>query len=140
MPDVPFQNHGIILFDGVCNFCSRWVDLIMKHDKKDYFRFATLQSEIAQNLLRQKNIAEENFPDSVILVESGQLFLKSDAGLRIHRGLGFPFSALYIFIVFPKAIRDAVYNLIANNRYKWFGKKNACRVPVTEEEKRKFLN
>jgi predicted DCC family thiol-disulfide oxidoreductase YuxK len=140
MPDVPFQNHGIVLFDGVCNFCSRWVDLIMKHDKKDYFRFATLQSEIAKKLLDQKKIEEENFPDSVILVESGQLFLKSDAGLRIHRRLGFPFSTLYLFIVFPKFIRDAVYDFIADNRYKWFGKKEDCRVPVTEEEKRKFLN
>ena len=140
MSDVPNENHGIILFDGVCNYCSHWVDFIIRHDKKDYFRFAILQSEAAKKLLNKINIAEEIFPDSIILIENEKLFFKSDAGLKILRKLNFPFSVLYIFIVFPKFIRDGVYNFIANNRYKWFGKKEVCRMPVTEEEKRKFLS
>ncbi|MEO5571835.1 MAG: thiol-disulfide oxidoreductase DCC family protein [Bacteroidia bacterium] len=140
MTDVPFQNHGIILFDGVCNYCSRWVDIIIKHDKKDYFRFATLQSETAKKLLNQKGIGEVNFPDSVILIEKGKLFLKSDAGLEVFRKVGFPFSILYCLIVFPKSIRDGIYDFIANNRYKWFGKKEVCRIPETDVEKRKFLS
>ena len=139
MQKIPSVNHGIILFDDVCNFCSRWVDLIMKYDNKDYFRFATLQSEFAKKLLSQKNIAKENFPDSVMLIENGEQFFKSDAGLRIHRKLGFPFSIVYVFIFLPKNIRDGVYDGIANNPYKWFGKKEVCRVPETEEEKKKFL-
>ncbi|MEP7167743.1 MAG: DCC1-like thiol-disulfide oxidoreductase family protein [Bacteroidota bacterium] len=147
MSEIPFENHGIILFDGVCNYCSRWVDLIIRNDKKDYFRFATLQSETAKDLLSQKRIPSQHFlptmsgqADSVILIENGKIFFKSEAGLRIQRKLRFPFPLLYSLIIFPKFIRDAVYNFIANNRYKWFGKKEICRVPVTEEEKRKFLS
>lgn len=134
------KKHGIILFDGVCNYCSGWVDFIMKHDKKDYFRFATLQSETAKKLLVQKNIITNTLPDSVILIEDEKIFLKSDAGLRIQRKLKFPFPVFYSLIIFPRFIRDGVYNFFANNRYKWFGKKEICRVPVNEEEKRKFLS
>lgn len=140
MSEIPFENHGIILFDGVCNYCSRWVDLIMRNDKKDYFRFASLQSETAKKLIDRKRIPSQNFPDSVILIENGKIFFKSTAGLRIQRKLNFPFPLLYSLIIFPKFIRDAIYNFIANNRYKWFGKKEICRVPITEEEKRKFLS
>ncbi|HKR03518.1 MAG TPA: DCC1-like thiol-disulfide oxidoreductase family protein [Bacteroidia bacterium] len=147
MPGIPFENHGIILFDGACNYCSRWVDLIMKFDKKDYFRFAALQSDTAQKFLNQKNNSSQQLPDSVILIENarpgsagGNMFFKSDAGLRIMRKLGFPHSLLFGLIIFPKFIRDAVYNFIADHRYKWFGKREICRVPVTEEEKRKFIS
>jgi predicted DCC family thiol-disulfide oxidoreductase YuxK len=140
MPGFPFSNHGIILFDGVCNYCSRWVDFIIRNDKKDYFRFATLQSEAAQRLLNKEINSSRYYSDSVIFIENGMLFFKSDAGLRILKKLGFPFSLAYSFIVIPKFIRTAVYNFIANNRYKWFGKKEICRIPFTEEEKRKFLH
>ncbi|MFI5219790.1 MAG: thiol-disulfide oxidoreductase DCC family protein [Bacteroidia bacterium] len=134
------KQHGIILFDGVCNYCSGWVDFIMRHDKKDYFRFATLQSEIAKGLLAEKNISNNNLPDSVILIENEKIFFRSDAGLRIQQKLNFPFPILYSLIIVPRFIRDAVYNFIANNRYKWFGKKEICRVPVSEQEKNKFLS
>jgi|SRR6185436_84808 len=140
MPGIPFRDHGIILFDGICNYCSRWVDLVMENDKKDHFRFATIQSETGQKLLHQKVFPSQNLPDSVILIENGNMFFKSDAGLKIAKKLDFPFSLLYGFIIFPKFIRDRVYDFIANNRYKWFGKKEICRVPVTEEENKKFLS
>jgi predicted DCC family thiol-disulfide oxidoreductase YuxK len=140
MSAIPSENHGIILFDGVCNYCSGWIDLVMKYDKKDYFRFATLQSETAQKFLNQKNISKENLPDSVILIENGKVFFRSDAALRIQRKLGFPFSILYFLMVIPTVIRDGVYNFIANNRYKWFGKKEVCRTAITENEKKKFIS
>ena len=133
------QNHGIVLFDGFCNYCSGWINFIMKHDGKDYFRFATLQSEISKKLLEEKNISTVNLPDSVILIENEKIFYRSDAGLRIQRKLNFPFPIFYSLIIFPRFIRDGIYDWIANNRYKWFGKKSACRVPVTEKEKKKFL-
>ncbi len=140
MPDIPFRNHGIILFDGICNYCSRWVNLVMKYDGKDHFRFATIQSETGQKFLKQNFFSSQNIPDSVMLIENGKMFFKSEAGLRIAKKLNFPFSLLFGFIIFPEFIRDSIYNFIANNRYKWFGKREICRVPVTEEEKRKFLN
>lgn len=134
-----FENQGIILFDGMCNYCSGWIDFIIKHDKKDYFRFATLQSDIAKKFLAKKNILAENLPDSIILIEGEKIYFRSDAGLRIQRKLNFPFPLLYFLIIFPRFIRDGVYDFIADHRYQWFGKKENCRVPVTEEEKRKFL-
>ena len=133
------NNHGIILFDGVCNYCSGWVDFIMKRDRKDYFRFATLQSATAKKLLQGLNLSLENLEDSVILIEKNKIFFKSDAGLRIQKKLKFPFPLFYGLIIVPKFIRDGIYEWIAGNRYKWFGKREVCRVPVTDEEKRKFL-
>jgi predicted DCC family thiol-disulfide oxidoreductase YuxK len=133
-------NHGIILFDGVCNYCSGWIDFVMKRDKKDYFRFATLQSGTAKKLLAERNISTENLHDSVILIENNRVLFKSDAGLRIQKKLKFPFPLFYGLIIIPRFIRDGIYEWIARNRYKWFGKKEVCRVPVTNEEKKKFLN
>ena len=147
MPDFPFNQHGIILFDGLCNYCSRWVDRIIKNDKKDYFRFASLQSENAKIILKQLNAHSQNSsvtlsvqPDTFILIENGKIFFRSEAALRILRRLQFPFYLLFVCILIPGFIRDGVYNLIAKNRYKWFGKREICRMAVTEEEKRKFLN
>ena len=129
--------HKIILFDGVCNFCNYWVNLIIDQDKNDSFRFAALQSEAGQNLLHKFSLSTTDF-DTFIYIEGEKYYSKSTAAFRIAKHLKFPYKVLYYLIFTPKFIRDYIYTLIAKNRYKFFGKRDACRIP-TEEEKRKFL-
>ena len=138
------NNKKIILFDGVCNFCNFWVNFIIDHDKKDFFRFAALQSETGQNILKQINLKTNNFwqsqglPDSLILVDKQDYFIKSSAALNILKHLSGFWKILFVFIIIPRPIRNFIYDLIAKNRYKIFGKKDVCRIP-TEEEKKKFV-
>ncbi len=130
-------NHHIILFDGVCNFCNYWVNFIIDRDKDDIFKFAALQSEAGQKLLKKFNLKTEDF-DTFILIDGEIYFTKSTAALKIARKLNYPVKVLYYFIFIPKFLRDLIYSLIAINRYKLFGKRDVCRVP-TENEKEKFL-
>lgn len=131
-------NKVIILFDGVCNFCNSWVNFIIKHDKNNRLCFAPLQSEKAQELLALAG--EKEYPmNSIVLIENDKIYKQSSAVLRITRYLNggyFLFSGL---LIVPSFIRNAVYNLISRNRYKWFGKKESCMVP-TKELKEKFLS
>ena len=133
------KNKKIILFDGVCNLCNDSVNFVIEHDKKDVFRFASLQSEIGQKLTSERGIDPEEL-DSIVLIEPGvAYFKKSTAALEITKELSGGYSMLKYFSFLPEGIRDGVYNLIANNRYKWFGKKDACMIP-TPELKAKFLD
>jgi predicted DCC family thiol-disulfide oxidoreductase YuxK len=129
--------HPVILFDGVCNLCNASVQFIIRHDKKQIFRFAALQSPFGQSALKKFNLADKNI-DSVILVENNSVQLKSDAALSIAKQLGGIYSLLYVFIVVPKFIRNSVYDFIARNRYRWFGKQESCMIP-TPELKRLFI-
>lgn len=125
-------NHGIILFDGVCNLCNGLVQFIIKHDKQAYFKFGSLQSGTAKRLLDQHpHIYVVGF-DSIVLIESAKIYVKSDAGLLIFKRLGGWWKLVDIFYVVPKFIRDGVYDFIARNRYKWFGKEDKCMVPTKE--------
>lgn len=128
---------NLVLFDGVCNLCESSVQFIIRHDPKARFRFASLQSDYAQQLLKERGLQTKKF-DSIVLVQNNQLFQRSDAALRIARGLSKGWSLLYVFIVVPRFVRDAVYNMIAANRYHWFGKKDACMIP-TPELKSRFI-
>lgn len=132
------QNHPIILFDGVCNFCNFWVNFVIDNDKKDTFRFAALQSEKGQLLLQKLKLNTSDF-DTFVLIVSNKYFTKSTAALKISKELSSIVKIFYIFIFFPKPIRDFIYDLIAKNRYKFFGKKEVCRIP-TDKERAKFLN
>jgi predicted DCC family thiol-disulfide oxidoreductase YuxK len=132
------QNHHIILFDGVCNFCNFWVNFIIDRDKDDIFRFAALQSEAGQKLLNKFNLKTDDF-DTFILIKGETYFTKSTAALKIARKLNYPVKVLYYFIFIPKFLRDLLYSLIAINRYKLFGKRDICRIP-SENEKEKFLD
>ena len=131
------QNHHIILFDGVCNFCNYWVNFIIDRDKDDIFKFAALQSEAGQKLLNKFNLKTEDF-DTFILIEAEIYFTKSTAALKIARNLNYPVKVLYYFIFTPKFLRDLIYSLIAKNRYIFFGKRDVCRIP-TDEERNKFV-
>ena len=130
------MNHTrIIVFDGVCNLCNLSVQLVLKYDKNVRFSFASLQGKFGQNLLKQKALDPKTF-DSFILLEGNQLYTQSTAALRVAKKMSFPFFLFYPFILVPKFIRDAIYDFIANNRYKWFGKAESCMMPDSEVQQR----
>ncbi len=126
---------AIILFDGVCNLCNSSVSFIIKHDKKNYFRFAALQSEKGKDLLKTLNVDVNN---SMVLIENDKVYIKSAAALRIVKHLNGFYPLIYFFIIVPSPIRNFIYDFIARNRYKWFGKKETCMIP-TEKLRSKFL-
>ena len=128
----------IILFDGVCNLCSSAVQFIIEHDKKDIFRFVSLQSELGQEITTYLGISSANL-DSIILYQPGYAYYyKSQAVFEIAKELGGIYSISTIFSVLPSSITDYVYGYIAKNRYKWYGKKEFCMIP-TNDIKAKFL-
>jgi predicted DCC family thiol-disulfide oxidoreductase YuxK len=131
MIDLRTIDHPVILFDGVCNLCNGSVQFIIKRDPAHQFRFASFQSEFGQHVLQQFNLAMTEF-DSIILLEKGIVYTKSNAALRVVKKLTGAWSALYAFMIVPQFIRNAVYDLAARNRYKWFGKKEACWIPTRE--------
>ncbi len=121
--------NKIILFDGVCNFCNNSINFIIDHDKSATFQFASLQSEIGIQLLKRHKIDSTN-TDSIVLISNNQAYLKSTAALLIAKQLDGIWKLLSVFLIIPQFIRDNVYELIAKNRYKWFGKLEACRMPT----------
>ena len=131
------NSKPIILFDGICNLCDGAVKFVIKHDPENQFLFASLQSEAGQRLLKQYKLPVENF-NSFILIQDEKVYSKSTGALKVARQIKGVWSWLYIFIIIPSFIRDAVYAWIAQNRYKWFGKKEACMIP-TPELKARFL-
>lgn len=139
MKDKIPKNKKIILFDGVCNFCNSWVLKIIKNDKNNVFLFASLQSETGKQITTHFLIDTTKI-DSIILVESETVFyIKSTAALKIGNHFSGWWRFLQIFWIVPTSIRNAVYNYIAKNRYKWFGKKENCMIP-TPELKAKFID
>jgi predicted DCC family thiol-disulfide oxidoreductase YuxK len=132
---VSARSKYIILFDGVCNLCSGTVQFLLKRDKKKRFLFGSLQGKTGQEFLRKYHLPTDQF-HSFMLIEGNVLYTRSTAVLRMLRYLGRGWQLLYVFIYVPQPIRDGVYKLIANNRYKLFGKKDQCRVPALEEKDR----
>ena len=133
------KDKKIVLFDGVCNLCNGAVTFIIKHDKKDIFRFASLQSELGKKLVAERGMDPEEL-DSIILIDPGVAYYrKSTAALEISRELSGGYSFLKNLLFIPEGLRDSIYNFIANNRYKWYGKKESCMIP-TPELRAKFLD
>ena len=132
------KGKKIILFDGVCNLCNDAVLKVIKYDKKDTFLFAALQSETGKKLINHLNIDIEKI-DSIILYEPNISYdLKSTAALKIMSNFGGIWNLSQLFLIFPETFRNFIYDYIARNRYKWFGKKESCMIP-TPELKAKFL-
>jgi len=131
------NDKPIILFDGVCNFCNAIVNFIIKQDKKNVFLFCALQSDSGKKLLEEYKI-DWKANDSFVVIENKKAYQKSNAALKLYNKLPWYWKWIQIFWIFPKFIRDAVYNFIAKNRYKWFGKKEECMIP-TKEVREKFL-
>lgn len=131
------EGRHIILFDGVCNLCNRSVQFIIKKDKKGIFKFASLQSTVGKELLKEFELPEDSF-QSFVYVKNDRIFSRSDAALEIAKMLNGVWPFVYFFKIVPKFFRDPIYNLIARNRYKWFGKKDECMVPTPKMKERFF--
>lgn len=132
------MKHPVILFDGVCNFCNYWVQFTLRRNRNQNLRFAPLQGEAAKQLLSQHGISSTPL-QSVILLDNGKVYTQSSAALRICRHLRGGWKLAYGLIIIPRFIRDFVYNIIARNRYHWFGKKDTCMVPSPEVRERFLL-
>jgi len=119
------KEHPIIAFDGVCNLCNGFIQWLIKRDKKQKFRYTTLQSEEGDLLKSLTNVDG----DSVLLIYKEEIYALSDVGLKCMQIIGGAWTMVYWLIFFPKGLRDWVYKLIAKNRYSWFGEKDTCMIP-----------
>ncbi|MBE9917929.1 thiol-disulfide oxidoreductase DCC family protein [Paenibacillus donghaensis] len=129
--------NRIVLVDGVCHLCQGLTRFIIERDPQAKFRFASLQSEIGAELLRQGGLPADGM-DTVVLIENGHYYTHSAAVLRIFRQLKMPWPLLYAFVIIPPAIRNRMYGWVARNRYRWFGKDEQCLLP-TPELRNRFL-
>ena len=127
----------LLFFDGVCNLCNGLVRFIIRHDKCKRFHFASLQGETGQRFLRTHGLAGSSL-DSLVYWRKGRALMRSSAALNVARDLGGAWAVAYLFIIVPRLIRDAVYDLVAGKRYTWFGKRDSCMVP-TPELRERFL-
>lgn len=130
-------NQSLVLFDGVCHFCNNSVNFIMDHDPKKKFLFAPLQSDLAKAELKKLGDESETI-DTIKLIQNNKIYKRSRAALEIARQLNGLWPLCYAAIIIPGFIRDSAYNSIAKNRYKWFGRMEACRIP-TPEMRERFL-
>jgi predicted DCC family thiol-disulfide oxidoreductase YuxK len=128
------ESSPVIFYDGVCGLCDRSIQFIIRHDRREIFRFAALQSDYAGRVLGKAREME-----TFALYDNGRVFERSDGALRIFSKLGFPWALLAVFRIIPKFLRDAVYNLVARNRYRWFGQFDSCPIP-TPEQKARFIS
>ena len=132
----PAAPHPVILFDGACNLCNAAVNFVMRHDGRDRFRFASLQSPAGADLLRQHNLPADL--NTVVMVDGDKAFTHSTAVLRIAAELDSPWPLAALAAVIPRPLRDDAYAFVAKHRAQWFGRKQECRVP-TEQERARFL-
>lgn len=126
----------IVLFDGLCNLCDGAVRFMIDRDRDARLRFASLQSDVARELLGRFGRTAEAVPASIIVIDGDRIFERSAATLHIARVLGAPWSFASVFAIVPEAIRDIVYRSIARNRYAIFGTRDACRIPTPAEAER----
>ena len=131
------NENYILLFDGVCNLCIGVVNFTIKRDSEEKFKFAALQSESGQALLKKYNLPTKDF-DSFVFIKGEKYFLKSSAGLNVLKELGGVWKLFYLFIIIPAPLRDFIYHIVARRRYSIFGKQDSCIIP-TPEVKRRFL-
>ena len=131
------STHSIIIFDGVCNLCNGAVNFVIKRDPRNVFKFTPLQEKQGVLLLK-KHAVDSRKLDSIVLIENGNVYIKSSAALRIAKKLSGLWPLFFVLLIIPSFIRDGVYDFIAKNRYKWFGKKEQCMIP-TPGLREKFL-
>jgi predicted DCC family thiol-disulfide oxidoreductase YuxK len=134
----PLVEPAVVLFDGVCNLCNGSVIFIIRRDAQAKLKFAPLQSDYGAEQLKRFNLTASSL-DSVLLVKAGRLFQKSNAALEIAAMLDGMWPAFYVFKIVPRGMRDFIYDWVAKNRYRWFGKKEACMIPTPDMNSR-FVN
>jgi predicted DCC family thiol-disulfide oxidoreductase YuxK len=127
----------IVIFDGICNFCSCSVDFIIRHDPERKFKFTSMQSEVGQNLIKKYHIRKVGF-DTFVLIQGDEYLLRTDAALEVARQLSGGWSYCKFLKIIPRPIRDFIYRFFARNRFRFFGKRLNCRIP-TEVEKQRFI-
>ena len=132
------QDHAIVLFDGVCNLCNATVNFLIDPNPNGTFKFGALQAEAVEPLLEHYGLQSANL-ETFVLIDDGRVYRRSQAALRIAWRLGGAWRLLYPLLLLPRPLRDAVYDWIAANRYRWFGKREACRIP-TPELKDRFIS
>lgn len=132
-----YTNKNIVLFDGVCNLCNGAINFLIDHDKDNLLLFASLQSDFGQVVLKDYGMNINDF-DTFVFLKDGKMFTRSQGALEVMNVLGGSWSSLYLFRFVPTFLRDGIYKIIAKNRYKLFGQRDACRMP-TPELKAKFL-
>jgi predicted DCC family thiol-disulfide oxidoreductase YuxK len=132
----PAHKQPVLFFDGVCNLCNGLVQFVIRHDKKKQFLFASLQSAAGAAALDGLKKQSGEVPDSVILFYKGKYYARSSAAIMLARLLRGPWQLLSAGYIIPRFIRDAAYNFIARNRYKWFGRQEACWLPAPELKER----
>ncbi len=137
MINIP-KHKKLILFDGVCNLCNNSVQYVIKHDKKELFMFAPLQGKTGEQIIEHFNIDTAKTDSILLYTPNKGILYKSSAALKIASQLGFPQNLMPVFFIIPSFIRNWVYDYIAKNRYKWYGKKESCMIP-TPELKSRFL-
>tara|TARA_B110000003_G_C16582002_1_gene508436 strand:- start:746 stop:1153 length:408 start_codon:yes stop_codon:yes gene_type:complete len=123
------STHSIILFDGVCNLCNGAVNFVIKRDPGNVFKFAPLQEKQGALLLKTHAIDIQKL-ESIVLIENEKVYIKSSAALRITKKLSGLWPLFFVLLIIPSFIRDGIYDIIAKNRYKWFGKKEQCMIPT----------
>ena len=129
------QPNPLLLFDGVCNLCNSSVQWVLKHDKAAQFRFAALQSDTGRQILLQHQL-DPDATDTVVLVDEGRVFTRSDVAIQVFRRFGWPWAALTVFKWIPTTVRNYIYDWIARNRYRWFGRQQECWLPRPEWKER----
>ncbi|TYR80867.1 thiol-disulfide oxidoreductase DCC family protein [Priestia megaterium] len=132
------MTQHLILFDGVCNLCNSSVQFIIKHDSKALFSFASLQSKVSEEKLAPFGVRPNDI-NSVVYIHGKKIYVKSTAALKIAKNLDGPWKLLYFLIILPRPFRDLVYDYIAKNRYKWFGKHDECML-LTPQLKKRFIS
>ena len=125
------EYDNIVLFDGVCNFCDASVQFVIRHEKNSTLKFASLQSETGTHLMKKYGLDSSEI-DSIIFITNGKAYIKSSAALRLCKHLKGLYPLLFAFIIVPPFIRNSVYDWVARNRYKWYGKKDSCMIPSPE--------
>ncbi len=129
------MTDSVVFFDGVCNLCNNYVQWLIRRDKNNHLRYASLQSQYADRTITEPSIRNT---DSIVLYKNHKFYTKSTAVIHILRALGFPYYLSMVFLIVPRFLRDWVYDLVARNRYNWFGKRDQCMMP-DPSLKNKFL-
>lgn len=137
LPVLSPASERVLLFDGVCNLCNGFVNFVIDRDPERLFRFAALQSRAGEGFSRKYSFSGDALR-TLILVENGRVYQKSTAVLRMCRSLSGVWPVFYAFIIVPRFLRDAAYDLVAANRYRWFGRRETCRVPAAADKERFF--
>ena len=136
-PNVPDfdDGHPIVVFDGMCVMCSRYMRFLMRHDDAHHFRFLPAQSTLGEALFAHYGLQDGDY-DSVLLIAEGKLRVKWDASIAFLEGLGWPWRIACFGRILPKFLSDPLYNFIAKNRIRWFGRRDVCMLPSVEDQSR----